>query len=88
MNPITEYYMRTTYILFFAFLSLWSRIYVILEKVEEEEERLLSEKKAIEEQKQRLEEDVQAQTREFKRSKQVGFPLRKLEHLLSYRFIF
>lgn len=46
---------------------------VILDKVEEEEkERLLSEKKAIEEQKQHLEEDVRAQTREFKRSKQVG----------------
>ena len=48
----------------------------MLTKVEEEEERLLSEKKAIEEQKQHLEEDVQVQTREFKRSKQVGVSLR------------
>lgn len=39
---------------------------------DEEKERLLSEKKAIEQQKQHLEEDVRAQTREFKRSKQVG----------------
>jgi hypothetical protein len=33
--------------------------------------RLLSEKKAIEEQKSLLEENVRHQTREFKRSKQV-----------------
>jgi hypothetical protein len=52
------------------------RMFVMLKKVEEEEERLLSEKKAIEEQKQHLEEDVQVQTREFKRSKQVGVSLR------------
>ena len=50
---------------------------VILEKVEEREERLLSEKKAIEEQNQHLEEDVRVQTQEFKRSKQVGVSLRR-----------
>ncbi|BBN17879.1 hypothetical protein Mp_7g17660 [Marchantia polymorpha subsp. ruderalis] len=38
---------------------------------EDEKERLLFEKIAIEEQKSRLEEDVRLQTREFKRSKQI-----------------
>jgi hypothetical protein len=38
---------------------------------DEEKVRLLSEKKAIEEQKSLLEENVRHQTREFKRSKQV-----------------
>ena len=56
-----------------TFLSLCSCACVNLEKAaEKEKERLLSENKAIEEQKQRLEEDVQAQTQEFKRKKQVS----------------
>ncbi|KAG0590351.1 hypothetical protein M758_1G087500 [Ceratodon purpureus] len=46
-------------------------------KMEEEEERLLSEKQAIEAQKQHLEEDVRVQTREFKRSKQKSSFLTK-----------
>jgi hypothetical protein len=60
-----------------------------LKKVQEEEKPTLQfekeatflfEKKAIEDHKHRLEEDVQVQSREVKRSKQVGFSLKRLEH--------
>lgn len=44
--------------------------------MEDEGERLLAEKKSIEEQKH-LEEDVRVQTQEFKRNKQVSDSLRR-----------
>lgn len=59
-----------------SLLSCLSLCSSVFGKVKEEEERLLSPRKAFEEQ-QHFEEDVCTQSRELRRSKQVGFSLRR-----------